>query len=291
MELKLISISKSYGEIKALNQLSYILTDGVYGLLGPNGAGKSTLMNILTDNLLKDGGEITFNGENVKSMGVNYLKKIGFMPQQQNLYQGFTANRFLFYMASLKGLSRQEAKEQIPRLLSLVNLSKEANKRLGAFSGGMKQRILIAQALLGDPKIIILDEPTAGLDPKERIRIRNLISQVSFNKIVMIATHVVTDIEFIAKEVLLLKKGELVDQGTPLELTDKLQGEVFEIVTTEDQIVNLSKQYKIGNISRDSRGIIVRIISQTVPEDYEFYLVKPTLEDVYLHIFDREDEI
>lgn len=288
-KLEAVALNKSYGSNHALKNMSYTFTEGVYGLLGPNGAGKSTLMNILTDNLWPDQGHVMYNGKRIDQLGKHYLKVLGYMPQQQALYDGLTAARFLYYMATLKGMSKAEAKEQIPRLFKLVNLQEAMNKKLGHFSGGMKQRVLIAQALLGDPKVLILDEPTAGLDPKERIRIRNLISKISFNKIVLIATHVVSDIEFIAKEIMLLRQGELVDYGKPHQLTDKLQGKVYEIKTDQAQLMPIAQQFKVGNIAKDAEHVYVRIVSERPPENYQFTVVKPTLEDVYLHIFDAEE--
>lgn len=231
MELALNCISKTYkkGSVKALDNFSVTLTPGVYGLLGPNGAGKSTLMNIITDNLNADGGEVVYGGENIKKLGKDYRAVLGYMPQQQGLYDDFTLNRFLWYMAALKGLKKKEAKEKITQLLETVNLTDAAHKKLGSFSGGMKQRALIAQALLNNPEILILDEPTAGLDPKERIRIRNFISEIAEDKIVLISTHVVSDIEFIAKEIILLKKGQLISHDSPNKLTKELENKVFEV--------------------------------------------------------------
>lgn len=290
MRLEIDRLTKSYGSALALNEFSYTFTEGVYGLLGPNGAGKSTFMNILTDNLLPSSGEVRYNGEPIRKLGKHFLRRVGFMPQQQGLYDSFSAERFLYYMAALKGLTKPEARAQVPRLLERVNLHNERFKKLGYFSGGMKQRILIAQALLGEPEVLILDEPTAGLDPKERIRIRNLISEISFNKIVLIATHVVPDIEFIAKEVLLLKKGRLIDSGSPDQLAGGMQSRVFEIRTTPDQLANVSEQYKVGNIAREQERIAIRVVSDARPEPYDCIEAKPTLEDLYLYRFDTEDE-
>lgn len=286
ISLQMTDVRKSYGDNHALKQFSYTMTPGVYGLLGPNGAGKSTLMNVLTDNILPDDGTIEFNGERVSKLGVDFLKVLGYMPQQQGIYEAFTAKRFLYYMAALKGMTKQEADEQIPHLLQLVNLANDGHRKLGNFSGGMKQRILIAQSLLGNPKILILDEPTAGLDPRERIRIRNLISEISFDKIVLIATHVVSDIEFIAKEILLLQKGELVGSGTPQTLTADMIGHVFEITAKQEQLAEISKQYKVCNISKDSDFLYLRIVSDERPVEYTYEEVRPTLEDVYLYRLD-----
>lgn len=286
MTLNINNLKKDYGSFTALNGFSYEFTAGVYGLLGPNGAGKSTLMNIITDNIKATSGEVKFNEKPTSEMGAEFRKILGFMPQQQGLYPNFTLERFLYYMAALKGMEKKEAKEDITRLLKLVNLTDCMSKRLGGFSGGMKQRALIAQAMLGDPQIIILDEPTAGLDPKERIRIRNLISEIAFEKIVIIATHVVSDIEFIAKEVLLLKRGEIINAGKPHELCQSISGNVFEISATEDKLPEISGKFKVGNISKDEKNIYVRVISENSPSGYEYKQCKPDLEDLYLYYFD-----
>jgi ABC-type multidrug transport system ATPase subunit len=280
-------LNKFYGDNHALKDFSYEFSEGVYGLLGPNGAGKSTLMNIITDNLKESGGDIYFNGENVKKLGREFRRVLGYMPQQQGLYSNFTLLRFMFYMAALKGMSKSEAANQIDRILKQLNLDRLRYHKLGSFSGGMKQRVLIAQAMLGDPKIIILDEPTAGLDPKERIRMRNLIAEIALDKIVIIATHVVSDIEFIAREVLLLKHGSLIDSGPPHKLCKKLAGMVYEIEAARDDIADIEKRFRIGNISREEDTILVRVTSENPPSGYTYRELKPGLEDVYLYFFEE----
>lgn len=287
--LEIKNISKTYkkGTVKALDDFSVTLTSGVYGLLGPNGAGKSTLMNIITDNLNADNGEILYDGENIKKLGKDYRTVLGYMPQQQGLYDDFTLNRFLWYMAALKGLKKKEAKAKITSLLETVNLKDSAHKKLGSFSGGMKQRALIAQALLNDPKILILDEPTAGLDPKERIRIRNFISEIAENKIVLISTHVVSDIEFIAKEIILLKSGQLVSHDTCNNLIKEIENKVFEIEINKDELKCFQETYRVSNLFHDDDKIIVRIVTDIPPENYKVQPVKPTLEDLYLYIFEQ----
>lgn len=207
MQLDFNKINKYYGKHHALVDFSASLNDGIYALLGPNGAGKTTLMNILVDNLRADSGEILYDDKNTVQMGTDFRKILGFMPQQQQLNISMSCIQFMYYMAALKGINQKEADRQIGELLQTVNLDDVKKKRISTLSGGMKQRLLIAQALLGNPKILILDEPTAGLDPKERIRIRNLISQVSLERIVIFATHVVSDVEFIAKSFLFSKKA------------------------------------------------------------------------------------
>lgn len=212
--LELQNITKRYGNRRALDHISLTLENGIYGLLGPNGAGKSTLMNIITGNLNPSSGKVLWNGKNIRDMGADYRSLLGYAPQQQGLYDTFTGIRFLSYMAALKGISKKEQKGEIQRVLDYVNLTEKACQPIGSYSGGMKQRILVAQAILGDPHLIILDEPTAGLDPKERVRIRENIRNISGDKVILVSTHVVSDIESIAKEIILLREGKIVDQDT-----------------------------------------------------------------------------
>lgn len=289
MELALNCISKTYkkGSVKALDNFSVTLTPGVYGLLGPNGAGKSTLMNIITDNLNADGGEVVYGGENIKKLGKDYRAVLGYMPQQQGLYDDFTLNRFLWYMAALKGLKKKEAKEKITQLLETVNLTDAAHKKLGSFSGGMKQRALIAQALLNNPEILILDEPTAGLDPKERIRIRNFISEIAEDKIVLISTHVVSDIEFIAKEIILLKQGKLVSHDTCQNLVNEIANKVVEVEIKKEELKYFQDNYRVSNLYHNYDKIVVRLVTDNPPENHKLSPQSPTLEDLYLYIFEQ----
>lgn len=216
--LEVQNLSKSYNGKKALSPISFILENGVYALLGPNGAGKSTLMNLLTDNLRPDSGDILWNREPISQLGRAYREILGFMPQQQGIYDEFTGRRFLTYVAALKELPKKSVKQEIERVSYIVNLQDELEKKLRAYSGGMKQRILIAQAIMGNPELLIFDEPTAGLDPYERVRTRNLFSKLGKDSIVLIATHVVSDVETIADKVLLLRKGNLAACDTPKNL-------------------------------------------------------------------------
>lgn len=284
MHLQINNLTKIYGKKTALDNFSYDFTDGIYGLLGPNGAGKSTLMKMITHNLKPTSGEIIADGKNAAQLGGEYRKLLGFMPQQQSVYPDFTLTRFLYYMAGLKGLSKKEAEPQINSLIERVNLTGYAKAKLGGFSGGMRQRALLAQALLGDPKIVILDEPTAGLDPKERISLRNLIAETAFDKIVIIATHVVPDIEFIAKEVLLLSGGKITDSGTASELCSEIDGKVFEILTEQSSLAEIQRRMLVANITHENDKLCVRVISNEPPE-FENRPVPPTLEDLYLYKF------
>ena len=209
-KLELQGITKSYKNVKALSDFSYTFVDGIYGILGPNGAGKSTLMNVITQNLKKDKGEIFYNEKNIKDFKREYIGKIGYMPQQQSVYKNLSLIRFMYYMASLKGLDAKNASEQIEKHLKDVELWDVRNRLLGGFSGGMKQRALMAQALLGNPDIVILDEPTAGLDPMQRINIRNIISKLGEDRIVLVSTHIVSDIEKLADKILIMNKGQII---------------------------------------------------------------------------------
>lgn len=294
MILELNQLSKSYQRNgkKALDSFSLTLTPGVYGLLGPNGAGKSTLMNIITDNIKASEGSVTLDGRDVLSMGKEFRSLLGYMPQQQSLYEDFTARRFLWYFAALKGLSRQQARREIPYLLQLVNLTQDAEKRLGSYSGGMKQRILLAQALLNNPKILILDEPTAGLDPKERIRIRNFISQIALDKIVILATHVVPDVEYIAKELIFLKQGKLLLKGTPREVMDCYKNKVWQLPIAPEALTGVSERYLVSNIVGEQDGrVCVKIIADECPAEEGAASAPTTLEDIYLYLFqEAKDE-
>ena len=222
MELRLTELSKNYGDKVALDKFSFSFQQGIYGILGANGAGKSTMMNLITDNLKRDGGTILFDGIEIRELGVDYRRVLGYMTQQQGLYEGMTAESFLVYMARLKEIPRKAVPGEIDRVLEMTNLADVRHKKVGSFSGGMKQRVLLAQALLGDPKVLILDEPTAGLDPRERARLRDHIYRLSQDRIVLLATHIVSDIEAIADSILLMKQGKLLRSGTAEELIQSL---------------------------------------------------------------------
>lgn len=219
--LELCGITKRYGDKLALDQVSLTLDVGIYGMLGPNGAGKSTLMNIITGNRRPTQGQVKWEGREIGALGAAYRSLLGYAPQQQGLYDGFTGQRFLSYMAALKGIPRKAQGAEIERVLGYVNLKEAARRFLGSYSGGMKQRILIAQAMLGNPRLLVLDEPTAGLDPRERVRIRERIESLAGERIILVSTHVVSDIEPIAKEIILIKAGRILDRGTVEGLCEK----------------------------------------------------------------------
>lgn len=289
MKLVIEKITKSYGTTLALSQFTTELESGIYALLGPNGSGKSTLMNIITDNLKADSGQITYTdstekNEDVIKMGVRFREKLGFMPQYPGMYPNFTVERFMWYMAALKGIDKKTAETQIHEILNAVELSDSTRKKIGALSGGMKQRLCLAQAVLGNPEILILDEPTAGLDPKQRIAIRNYISKIAFNKIVIFATHVVSDIEYIADRIIILKKGEIVNCAPPTELTQAISRIAWRVPCHEKDVANMQERFSVVNISKSDSGVNLRVLSDVKPTD-ESVNVTPTLEDYYLHVF------
>lgn len=290
MRLELKNITKKYGDKTVLDHVDLTLTPGIYALLGPNGAGKSTLMNLITQNLVPTEGSILYDEQDIRKLGKEFRSLLGFMPQQQGLYETFTANRFLSYIATLKGLDKKTALKEIPHVLSLVNLSEQAGQKISTFSGGMKQRLLIAQSIMGNPKILILDEPTAGLDPKERIRIRNIVSEIASDKIVIFATHVVSDIEHIAKKVILIRSGLILRQETPDVLTQELREKVFDLKLTEEQLSEVKQRYTIRNILHKDSFLIARILTNEPPLKYTNRKAIPDLEDVYLYYFEFHKE-
>lgn len=283
MQLELKDLTKKYGNFTALDRMTFTFTPGIYGILGANGAGKSTMMNLLTDNISRTGGQILFDGTDILKLGKDFRRVLGYMPQQQGFYEHMTAQTFLYYMAELKGIPKKQAAQEIDALLEVTNLSHVRHKKLGGYSGGMKQRVLLAQALLGDPKVVILDEPTAGLDPKERIRIRNFISAMSRNRIILLATHIVSDIESISDQILMMKKGQMVGIGTPGELIESVADKVKEMPCPPEELDRVQEQYKVGNIFQRHGEIWVRIIGDNLPSEGQYVEDHLSLEDVYLY--------
>lgn len=287
MNLTIESVSKSFGKAKALDDISIDFTTGVYGILGANGSGKTTLMRILATVMKPSSGHVFLNGKDIYQLDYQYRDLIGYLPQHVGLYKNFSAEKFLRYIAALKGLSKEEATEKVDEVLSLVGLNENRKKKVGKFSGGMKQRVGIAQALLNDPKILIVDEPTAGLDPKERIRFRNLLSKISTDRIVLLSTHIVSDIEFIAKEVVILKGGRLIKKETPEILLKSIEDKVWTIMVDESEITDFQSRYKVGNITRLNNQFQLRFLSDHKPHPKAQNEV-PNLEDLYLYFFDEE---
>ena len=285
MELVAEDICKSYhNKNLALSHVNMKFTPGIYGLLGPNGAGKSTFINIITDNIKPDHGQIRYNGANIRSLKDKYRAVVGYMPQQQVLYDNFTGEEFLWYMAALKGIKKNVCRNRVNEMLQMVSLWKEKDKKIGSYSGGMKQRILIAQAMLNDPEILIMDEPTAGLDPSERIRIRNFLSTISENKIIIIATHIVSDIEFIAKEIILLKDGKVENAGAPQQLLEEISDKVYEVSVAIDEEYQCDNA-KIANIRIGDNEKVYRVVQDKKTEKYTYQKATAGLEELYLYYF------
>lgn len=287
MELKLSHLTKTYGHKQALKGVDLVLSPGIYGLLGPNGAGKSTLMNILAGNLSQTTGEIDLDGTDIRKLGKTYRQKLSYMPQQQVFYPAFTAEQFLFYMASLRGMPKAKAQARIDWSLDLLALSEVRRKPIRSFSGGMKRRLLLAQAILNDPDILILDEPTAGLDPKQRIAVRNLIGQIALDKIVILSTHVVSDVEFVAKELILLSDGQVIAQKTPRELLRQMEGSLWEALVPDEAVPSMGQYGTVCGVAREPDGVRVRLLRTQKP-DIPCEPGRPCLEDVYLQYFGEE---
>ena len=285
MELRLYRLTKQFGSAIAVDRLSATLTPGVYGLLGANGAGKTTLMRMICDVLKPTSGSVVWNGAPIERLGERYRSVLGYLPQDFGYYPDFSALDFMLYLSALKGLDSKAAKRRSMELLDLVGLKNVAKRKVKTFSGGMKQRLGIAQAVINDPQVLVLDEPTAGLDPKERVRFRNLISALAQDKVVILSTHIVSDVEYIADEILIMRAGQIVASGTIEEILAQVSGVVWECVVTPREADVMSARMAVGNVRYDHAGMaIVRIVSDTAPHS-SARLVEPTLEDVYLYIF------
>lgn len=289
MKIEFRKVTKSYGkDIVALDEFSATLYPGIYGLLGANGAGKTTLINILVGLLPSTSGTILVDDVPISKAGSNYLSKLGYLPQYPRFYRDFTIADFLRYICALKNIEPIEGKRRIQELLEAVNLQDVSKKRIGELSGGMRQRVGIVQALLGDPKVLVLDEPTAGLDPQERIHFRNLIAQFSENRIVLLATHIVSDVDAIANQVMILKKGQLIQKNTPEALERDMEGKVWEMtVTSHRELLQLNSN-QISNIQQKQGVFRVRMLSEKKPVQ-DAVEVSPNLEDVFLYHFGKDN--
>ena len=275
-------LSKKYKGKYALRDFSVTLENGVYGLLGTNGAGKTTLINTFMGIIKSDSGNIYIDHKDIRTMGADFLGNIGYLPQYPKFYRDFSVIEFMRYMCVLKDIPKDMGELRIAQLLETVNLTEAANKKVGALSGGMRQRLGIAQAMLSDPGILILDEPTAGLDPRERIRFRNLISKFAENRIVILATHIVSDIEFIANKIILLHEGDMLKFGTPAELCEELQGKVWALQLQKPDVPTELVHHTISNMAREEDGIRLRIISEEKPHP-DTVTVLANLEEVFLY--------
>lgn len=289
MKLEIKDITKEYKDKTAVDSVKLTLTPGVYGLLGANGAGKTTLMRMMADVLRPTRGQIYFNGENIALLGGDYRKYIGYLPQDFGYYPSFTAKELLLYIAALKGMNGGAARARVSELLEAVGLEKAAEKKIKSFSGGMKQRVGIAQALLNDPKVLILDEPTAGLDPKERVRFRNMISSFGRDKIVLLSTHIVSDVEYISSEILMMKSGRIIRQGRREDILNFVKGSVWEVSINAENAERIAKAGVIVNIKNEGDTEKIRLIAEKKPDE-NAVLAAPALEDVYMYDFGEENE-
>ncbi len=286
MELQFKNVTKDYGNVHAVEHVTHSMGKGVYGLLGVNGAGKTTLMRMICTAITPTSGEILWNGKDIFSQGASYREILGYLPQSYGFYPDLSVYDYMLYIASIKGIRPIMAKKRALKLLEQVGMAEKRKRKMRTLSGGMIRRVGIAQAMLNDPRILVLDEPTAGLDPKERIGIRNYIAELSRDKIILFATHVVSDIECIADKVLLLKDGEIIATGTPSQLIENMQGKVGEVVCTLSDVADLQGKYHIGNIRQRKNGMVLRLVGDELPEEAVRVDNDIDLEDVYLYYFE-----
>lgn len=284
MDLTITHLTKEFGGFRAVNDFDFTMSCGVYGLLGVNGAGKTTLMRMLTTLMKPTSGCITWDGEDIFAMDGKYRKLLGYLPQDYGFYPDFSVWDYLMYIASLKGIRPAVAKQRVKELLHQVGLTKARNQKMKTLSGGMKRRAGIAQAMLNDPRILILDEPTAGLDPTERIRFRNLISELSEDRIVLLSTHIVSDIEYIAKQIILMKDGSILISGTAEEIIAFMPERVWCCTAAKGRIEEALKTFQVANVKTVPAGAELRVISDHKPAE-DAVLAEPTLEDVFLYYF------
>lgn len=288
-ELRLDHVTKQFKNKIAVNDVSLQLNNGVYGFLGANGAGKTTLLRMLCSVLKPTFGKISFNGMEISALDGTYRRLLGYLPQDFGYYPSFTARRYLEYLAACKAIPNGLAQDKVSEMLQLVGLEEAAKQRIRTFSGGMLRRLGIAQALLNDPEILILDEPTSGLDPKERIRFRNIISSLSKGRIIILSTHIVSDVDYIADEILLMKQGQMIEQGTSAHVTGQINGKVWEYLADPEEAVRLNAAFAVSNLKNEGDKVYLRLISDCCPCEGAV-TVKPGLEDVYLYYFEEVSE-
>lgn len=284
MELKFEDLTKQFAGFTAVDHINLVMTNGVYGLLGVNGAGKTTLMRMLCTLLEPSSGTITYNGNNIFKMDSEYRKRLGYLPQEFGFYPEFTVKDYLLYIAAIKGIRPTVARKRVRELIAKVGLSKAADRKMKKLSGGMKRRAGVAQAMLNNPEILVLDEPTAGLDPNERIRFRNLISELSEERLVLLSTHIVSDIEYIANEIWLMKDGTIMHKGTADEIINSMPENVWQCFVEKGMVSEYMKRYKISNMKAEPQGVELRIISLEKPSE-DARRIEASLEDVFLYYF------
>lgn len=284
MKLQMVNVTRKFGDFCAVDDLNLTITNGVYGLLGVNGAGKTTLMRMICTLLPPTSGKILCDGKDIFKMDGEYRNLLGYLPQEFGFYPDFTVKDYLMYIASLKGIRSMIAGKRVKELLEQVGLAKSVNKKMKKLSGGMKRRAGIAQAMLNNPKILILDEPTAGLDPTETVRFRNLISELSEERIVILSTHIVSDVEYIANEIWLMKEGQIVQQGDLDHMLASMQENVYACEVSQVEATKMMKQFKVSNMKAERGMVELRIIADQ-PPIHGASVVEPTLEDVFLYYF------
>lgn len=281
MELALNTLTKTYGKKKAVQNVTANLTPGVYGLLGPNGAGKTTLLNMMCGLLRPDSGSVSFDGKDIVPFGEQYRSTLGFLPQSFGYYRNYTVRRFLAYIAYLKGIEKRAAETRTMAVLERLSLSDAIDSKLSRLSGGMRQRVGIAQAILNEPEILILDEPTVGLDPEERIRFRNLIAEMVQDKIIILSTHIVSDVAHTANKLLVMNEGSIIFSGSPAGFAEKAAGKVWEVIADSAQAEQLALRHKVSKLFHTSQGVNLRLLSDNCPFEGA-RAVSPDLEDAYL---------
>lgn len=284
MQLCMNNISKRFGDFAAVDDVTLTMTNGVYGLLGVNGAGKTTLMRMLCTLLKPTSGNITCDGQDIFEMDAAYRDLLGYLPQDFGFYPDFSVRDYLLYIAAIKGVRPVVARDRVKRLIHQVGLDKVATRKMKRLSGGMKRRAGIAQAMLNDPHILILDEPTAGLDPNERIRFRNLISELAEDRLVLLSTHIVSDVEYIASEIWLMNGGRITDQGSAEALIRNMRDDVWHVTVPRSDVSGYMARFKVANIKNSTDGTELRIVSAVRPTP-DAVQETPTLEDVFLYHF------
>jgi ABC-2 type transport system ATP-binding protein len=288
MELTIEHLSKRYGQHWALRELSLRCEPGMLGLVGPNGAGKTTLMRMIATLLSPSEGTIRWNGQDIRTHGQALRQVLGYLPQDFGIYREFSGRQFLRYLAAMKGLPKSLAHRRVDEVLSIVQMEQVADHKLPTYSGGMKQRIGIAQALLNDPELLIVDEPTAGLDPAERVRFRTLLSSLTRNRIVLLSTHIISDVEAVASRLVILQEGRVLADTTPEALLAQTAGKVWSVTTDQATALQLQAAYQISTMVNQMNGITLRIVSATRPHDAAV-VIDPSLEDAYLLAVGKQD--
>jgi ABC-2 type transport system ATP-binding protein len=287
MELTIERLSKRYGQQWALRELSLRGAPGLLGLVGPNGAGKTTLMRMIATLLSPTEGTIRWNGQDIHTHGQELRQVLGYLPQDFGIYPEFTGRQFLRYLAAMKGLPASLVNRRVEEVLAIVQLEQEADRKLPTYSGGMKQRIGIAQALLNDPELLIVDEPTAGLDPSERVRFRTLLASLTRNRIVLLSTHIISDVEAVASRLVILQEGRVLADTTPEALLAKTKGAVWSVTTDQATALQLQASYQVSTMVNQMNGITLRIVSTTRPHEAAV-VVDPSLEEAYLLATSRQ---